>query len=319
MRQVNGRRKSARGSTAKPARRDSRKSTRAPAKTRSPAREHFGRRTEFRDGIFARTGRWLRRKLSIRRPMLYLTAAIMALVLVVALFAGGYVRAGIERINAATDAVSAYAGFGISEIHLAGENRTPPETILAVLNFKPGQSIFSADLRMAQARLMRLPWVASAQVTRRYPDSIFVKLAEKRPFALWQSTKGLFVIERSGAVITTASVKQFPHLPVFIGAAPKGGAALVDAIAAHHAVQARLQAMARISGRRWNLILDDGVTVKLPGTGWKKQLNVLEHLIVDKGILERNIQEIDLRSPDNYFFGLRGQKKPKQVTRENAA
>ena len=42
---------------------------------------------------------------------------------------------------------SAYAGFGISKLHLSGNSRTPPETILAVLNFKPGQSIFAADLR----------------------------------------------------------------------------------------------------------------------------------------------------------------------------
>ena len=114
-------------------------------------------------------------------------------------------------------------------------------------------------------------------------------------------------------------MKEFPHLPVFIGDAPKGGDALVEADRRPPRGVARLQAMPRISGRRWNLILDDGVIVKLPETGWKKQLDVLEHLIVDKGILERNIEEIDLRSPDNYFFGLRGQKKPKQVTRENAA
>ncbi len=79
-------------------------------------------------------------------------------------------------------------------------------------------------------------------------------------------------------------------------------------------MQARLQAIERISGRRWNLILDDGVTVKLPETGWKTQIDALEHLIVDKGILERDVEEIDLRSPDNYFFVLRGEKKPHRVT-----
>ena len=53
---------------------------------------------------------------------------------------------------------------------------------------------------------------------------------------------------------------------------------------------------------RWNLLLDDGVVVKLPETGWRKQLDALEHLIVDKGILERDVMEIDLRSPTQYFF-----------------
>ena len=55
-------------------------------------------------------------------------------------------------------------------------------------------------------------------------------------------------------------------------------------------------------GRRWNLLFDNGVIVKLPETGWRKQLAVLEHLIVDKGILERDVAEIDLRSPTHVLL-----------------
>jgi hypothetical protein len=44
---------------------------------------------------------------------------------------------------------------------------------------------------------------------------------------------------------------------------------------------------------------------------------VLEHLIVDRGILERDISEIDLRMPDNFFFVLRNGQK--QQMRGNAA
>ncbi len=79
-----------------------------------------------------------------------------------------------------------------------------------------------------------------------------------------------------------------------------------------------MRAYARISDRRWNLILNDDVVVELPELDWAKQLDVLEHLIVDKGVLERDISEIDLRAPDNLFFVLRnGQKQ--QMTRGNSA
>ena len=62
--------------------------------------------------------------------------------------------------------------------------------------------------------------------------------------------------------------------------------------------------------RRWNLILDDGVVVQLPETGWQKQLDTLEHLIIDKSILEHDVTQIDLRSPTHYFFLLKnGDKK----------
>jgi cell division protein FtsQ len=311
MRPVRDKHKPARAVRGKSARREARKAPRAPKAAAEAPRRNFGRRTRFRDDIFSRSLRTLRRWFTFRRPMLYFTGALLVLTLITGLFVGGYVRRGLDAMNRVAETVSADAGFGITSLHLAGENRTPPESVLAALNFKPAQSIFTADLRGARARLMLLPWVKEAKVTRRYPDSISVTIVEKRPFALWQSVNGLFVIERSGAVITKAALKQFPHLPVFIGGAPEGGGELVDAIATHRAVAARVQAMERVSGRRWNLILDDGVVVKLPETGWKKQLGVLEHLIVDKGILERDIIEIDLRSPDNYFFTLRHETNQK--------
>jgi cell division protein FtsQ len=69
--------------------------------------------------------------------------------------------------------------------------------------------------------------------------------------------------------------------------------------------------MQRIDGRRWNLILDDGVVVKLPEDNWAREIGALERLIVDKGVLERDIAEIDLRSHDNYIFVLRHAAPPK--------
>jgi cell division protein FtsQ len=225
---------------------------------------------------------------------------------------------GVHAVGRGAALVSADAGFGISEIHITGNRRTPYKQVLEVLGMKPGQSIFSADLWSARGRLARLDWIASAELHRRYPDAIFVSLVEKRPFALWQPPDnsgdahgGILVVERNGHVITSRDVEKFRRLPKLVGAgAPQAAADLVDAVATHRAVAARIAAYARQSERRWNLILDDGVVVQLPETGWQKQLDALEHLIVDNGILERDVSEIDLRSPAQYFFLLKnGEKK----------
>ena len=141
-------------------------------------------------------------------------------------------------------------------------------------------------------------------------------LDSPRAYALWQAPDGLHVIDRSSKPISFARMEDYPHLPLFVGSIPQGGENLVAAIAQHRAVVARVRAMQRVSGRRWNLILDDGVVVKLPEEGWRQQLDALEHLIVDKSVLERDITEIDLRSPDNYFFVLRSGEQ-QQVTRGN--
>ncbi len=288
--------------------------------TRGAAQQTFGRRKKSSGGPISRLFASLRAMLSFRYPMLVMTLGLILLTALAALFASGVIGRSVHRTHAAIDAAVADAGFGISRLHLGGNLRTAPATILAALGFEPGQSIFTADLQDARARLLRLPWVAKAEVKRRYPDDISVRIVEKQPFARWQSPSGLYVVERSGDLITDKDLGPFGKLPLLAGdGAPKVAAEFVDAVAQHRAIVARVQAYQYQSRRRWNLLLDDGVIVKLPETGWQKQLDALEYLIVDKGILERDLAEIDLRSPLHYFFITKsGEQKEKKVERGRA-
>ncbi|HEY0301915.1 MAG TPA: cell division protein FtsQ/DivIB, partial [Rhizomicrobium sp.] len=139
------------------------------------------------------------------------------------------------------------------------------------------------------------------------------RIVEKLPFALWQSPAGpLYVVERDGGLISGEGVAEFRRLPLLLGAGGASAADIVDAVAQRRAISARVKAYQRVSDRRWNLILDDAVVVKLPELNWQKELDALEHLIIDKGILERDVSEIDLRSPVQYYFVLRSGEKKKE-------
>jgi len=251
------------------------------------------------------------------RPMLVVWGGLLLLVIVLGLGISGVAGRAAHKLRSGASAVVADAGFGVYEIRINGNRRVPINTIMAALGVKPGDSIFTVDLPGARAHIMALDWIASADVVRRYPDAITVTVVEKRPFALWQppilgnGSAGVAVVERSGGVITTREVDQFSYLPKLIGAgAPDTAADLVDHVQTHRAIAARIAAYERISNRRWNLILSDGVVVQLPETGWAKQLDDLENLIVDKSILEKDVTEIDLRAPSHYFFILKtGEKK----------
>jgi cell division protein FtsQ len=278
---------------------------------RTPVQRASAGRGKPQPGLLSRIGAGWSRWFAFRRPMLFLGLGFVAFAFLAALLVSGVIGRSVRQAKAGTDAVLADAGFGISQIHLSGNNRVPPETLLAALGYNPGESIFSVDLRAARERLMAIDWVADADVQRRYPDSISVHIVEKLPFALWKAPDGVTVVERSGKPITRNGVEAFAQLPHLAGdGAPEQAADIVDAVALHRAVAARVRIYQYVSARRWNLILDGGVVVQLPDTGWQKQLDTLERLIVDKGILERNISEIDLRSPSQYFFLLKsGQSK----------
>lgn len=320
MRSVSVERKSRKASRTQTVRPSSRGGRELPSVQPGSARRGKG------TGLFA--GLADRLSLFTRRPMMVLCGLLTVLVLLGALFASGVIGRGFRTVNRAIDTVTADAGFGISEIHITGNRRTPYNQVLEVLAMKPGQSIFSADLWQARDRLAHLEWIATAEIHRRYPDAIFVTLVEKRPFALWQAPVNslgdahgeapIWVVERNGKLITTHEIEKFRRLPKLVGSgAPAAAADLVDAVATHRAIAARIAAYARQSERRWNLILDDGVIVQLPETGWQKELDALEHLIIDGGILERDITQIDLRSPTHYFFLLKnGEKKEAERGKE---
>ena len=241
------------------------------------------------------------------RSMAVMATGSAILALIVVLVVSGVVGRTVRAVRGLGDAVIADAGFGVYEMQINGNRRVPTKTIFAALGLTAGQSIFNIDLPAARARILSLDWIASADVVRRYPDAITVTVVEKRPFALWQSPQGIAIVERNGGIITTQGVDEFAHLPKLVGdGAPGHAADLVDATLAHRAISARIAAYERVSDRRWNLILKDGVVVKLPETGWQKQLDDLETLIVDKGILEKSVTEIDLRAANRYFFVLKG-------------
>ncbi|HEX3675304.1 MAG TPA: FtsQ-type POTRA domain-containing protein [Rhizomicrobium sp.] len=312
MRSVNTR-KSTRGKASKPGRRS------APSVSRGTG-ERRVRRGDDSDNVIVSFLRRLRDALSFRRPMIWMTASFLALTVIAGLLAGGYVQRSFAAVGRSIDSAEVAAGFGIDTIQVTGEHRTAAADIRNALGFKPGQSLFAIDVEQARENLRQLPWVQDAVIHKHFPSTVSVSVVEKIPFALWLSDdQKLSVIDRSGAVIAATDGAEFRNLPHFVGNPPEGAAELVDAIATHRAIAARIRGMQRISERRWNLLLDGGVMVDLPEEGWRKELDDLEHLIVDKGVLERDIKEIDLREPGNYNFILRNGGGTERVAKGTSA
>jgi cell division protein FtsQ len=302
-----------------PVARTVRGSTRGSAKTRTRAARGGPRSSSesgarYGDELRARFG-WFGGAILFRRPILTLTTLLVCVGIITGLVAGGH----LSRLVQSIESMMAGAGFAVGDINLAGAERTSAADAFATAGIERGQSIFTVNASDARARLLDLPWVEDAEVRRTLPNSISIRLIEKRPFALWRNGKSTVVIERSGAVITDVGMDGFESLPLFSGsAAPEAAASFLDAVRPYRAVTARLQTIQRMGERRWDLLLAGGVTIRLPEEGWESQLAELEMLIVEKAILERDIEMIDLRYPDNYVFRLHnGDSRP--VSRERRA
>lgn len=253
----------------------------------------------------------LRETFPFRHPMLTLTLALLCFGGLAGMVAGGHLTKTEARISEAVNGAVAGAGFAIRQVHLSGNERTTEDAAFTAVDVAQGRSIFAVDPAAARKRLLQLPWVSDAEVSRQFPDTVSIRLIEKRPFALWRNGTALSVIERNGSIITKDGAASF-HLPVISGTgAPNSAAPFLDALGAFKAVNGRVRMIQRVGERRWDLLLDGNVTVRLPEIGWETQLAELEKLIGQNRLLERDIEIIDMRYPENYIFRLHnGDSRP---------
>lgn len=147
---------------------------------------------------------------------------------------------------------------------------TPPGQVTAAqIEYAARSSVrgnfFTVELGEVRASLEKLPWVRRAEVRRRWPDALELRLEEHQPVAYWTpvGSDELHLVNRQGEVFVAASNAR---LPSYSG--PQGSAAYLHA---RHAEFARLLEplgvrMTRLwlSAREaWELELDNGLVVLL--------------------------------------------------------
>ncbi|HLK41105.1 MAG TPA: FtsQ-type POTRA domain-containing protein [Polyangiaceae bacterium] len=74
--------------------------------------------------------------------------------------------------------------FAIMHVEVTGNDRLPGESVVAESGLALGSNVFAADLDLARSRILADPWVADAQLVRRLPGTILVRVTERRPAAI---------------------------------------------------------------------------------------------------------------------------------------
>ena len=215
------------------------------------------------------------------------------------LWSSGWIDRRANQAASEVLAASARAGLKVEDVLVEGRTRTTRSAILDALTVARDVPILGFDPHLAKARLEALPWVREATVERRLPDTVFIRLVERAPLALWQQGGRLTVIDRGGAVIEGAPPEAFANLPLLVGEdAPDNALDLVAMLEREPDLRRRVAAAVRVRGRRWNVRLVSGIDVRLPesdpGAAWAQ----LARLQREHGVLERDVVTIDLRMPD---------------------
>lgn len=236
----------------------------------------------------------------------------VSLVAVVMLWGGAWVYM-IDGHNRALAWMSDYAahsmadaGFAVENILVEGREQSDPEVLLGLIAVQKGDPLLSVNPREIKARIEQMEWVQSARVERRFPDTLYISLQERRPIAFWQRENDTVLIDGDGKVIPAAQPGRFKDLIIVSGrTAPEHAKELIDLIKEYPDVSQRLKAAMWMGDRRWDLLTQTGISVKCPEEGLEQAMALMTQAHVSEGLLDKDIQSIDLREPDRIIIRTR--------------
>jgi cell division protein FtsQ len=190
-------------------------------------------------------------------------------------------------------------GLTVSDITVEGRETTDRETILSAVAAGPGTPILSVSPTHIREELEALPWVRTAVIERRLPSTLYVRLVERKPLALWQHGGKVDLVDREGSIIPVTRLDRFAKLPLVVGeGAASRAAELLDMLGSNPDLATRVTAAVRVGDRRWNLRIDNAIDVLLPSEETAAAWSQLVQLERSSTVLKREVLTIDLRLPD---------------------
>lgn len=187
--------------------------------------------------------------------------------------------------------------FPIRTVRIEGNlNHISREDIQTAASAFVNTGFFAFEPNELREHLLTIPWVASADITRYWPDTVAIAIAEKKPIARW-GDEG--IVTASGEVFFPDNETIPENLPVFIGPP-----AMTQTMVSHfNDIQAKLRAInlsvkeLSCSPRHaWTVVLNNDIRLELGRSDIQKRVSRFVkayHKIVHAHI--ESITQIDLR------------------------
>jgi cell division protein FtsQ len=233
------------------------------------------------------------------RAAVWGAAGLLCLVLLLTMFTGGRLGMLTGRIGAAVDGQFANLGFKVKTVTVQGGTEFSTPYILRAAGLSDGQPILGVDLEALRERVEQVGWIKSAKVIRLLPDTMVIAVTERPRLAVWQHGGENSVVDKDGQIIPEADAGLFADLPLIVGeGANEAAPAILPEVAARPALLAKLEALVRVDGRRWDLRLKDGGIIQLPAMKEDSALIEFDQLDQKSHLLETGFERVDLRDPD---------------------
>jgi cell division protein FtsQ len=190
--------------------------------------------------------------------------------------------------------------FALKQVSVTGNERATASELARMSGVTLGHNLFHLDVEAAEEGVGAHPWVASVNVSRRFPNRLTISVVEHKPVA-WVALGELYLVNSQGRPFKKATAKEDFDLPVltgidraqFIGNGQGGADRIVHALsvmeAYNHLPEAKRAPLSEVRLMREGLVLvvGNGEEIRLGAEDAIERLSKLS--LVREGLMRQGL------------------------------
>lgn len=221
------------------------------------------------------------------------------------LWRSGMIEGWLNKAETTVEEGLVDAGLTVKKISIEGDFFIVESDIEGVAEITIGEPLLAVDIKAIKNRVEQMKWVNRAIITRKLPDEVVINIKEHKPAALWQVDNKLWIISDEGIQISDQQLEYFSSLPMISGVgADQELENLLVSVSSSNALFELVETAIWIGGRRWDLILKNGIKIMLPENDMDYAWESLADFEREQQLLARNILAVDFRIKDKMVVRL---------------
>ena len=204
----------------------------------------------------------------------------------------------LSHIKGAQEVFLERPEFILNELKISVDNEKLRSEIIETIDLTFPVNSLTLNLEETRKSIEQLGAVLTAKISIDDANRLIVDVVERSPAVINKIGSRYFVLDKNGKLITEIGDRsEKPELPLFLGGdidnSIEEGLKLLLELGIH---TARVNALAWVGNRRWDILFDKNRTIKLPSSEPLKSLTKFLALDLTLNILNSSSSVIDLRN-----------------------
>ena len=153
--------------------------------------------------------------------------------------------------------------FNIKEIKIENNLLLQSEDIIKSLKPIYDKNLINLNYRLIEEELLKNTFVESFNIKKKYPNTLIIKIVEKKPIAILQNKKKKYFISDKGDLISYVDMAKYKDLPIAFGNG-EDFYSLYKELKNIKFPLRMIKSFYFFESGRWDLVMYDEKVIKLP-------------------------------------------------------